>query len=204
MFSAYTLSIVFGPWLQSKTQYRVFHWVLKTKPFFDAYFGPLKDKHRYWTGILLLSRLILCLVSAVNVLGDDSINLLAIVTVTTVLMALLSQSGSVYKIWALSVLDSFFLMNLGLLASVTLFNKLSTGGNQTIAIYISTGSAFAVFCIILLYKCFKKLANCKFFASRRESTPLLKVSDKKVSDDDILDAIDAERYDSKHYSYTTN
>ncbi len=26
------------------------------KTFFDAYFGPLKDKHRYWVGLLLLVR----------------------------------------------------------------------------------------------------------------------------------------------------
>ena len=71
LFIPYTFSITFGPWLQSKTQYKVFRWVLKLKPFFDAYFGPLKDKHRYWTGVLLVSRLILSLISSVNVLGDD-------------------------------------------------------------------------------------------------------------------------------------
>ena len=36
LFIPYTLSITFGPWLQSKTQYKVFCWVLKLKPFFDA------------------------------------------------------------------------------------------------------------------------------------------------------------------------
>lgn len=55
---AYTLSIVLGPWLQRKTEYRVLFWVVRLKPLFDAYFGPLKDDHRYWTGLLLLSRMI--------------------------------------------------------------------------------------------------------------------------------------------------
>ena len=44
LFIPYTLSITFGPWLQSKTRYKLFGWVLKLKPFFDSYFGPLKDK----------------------------------------------------------------------------------------------------------------------------------------------------------------
>ena len=72
----YTLSVTLGPWLQTKTQYKVFCWVLKLKPFFDACFGPLKDKHRYWTGVLLVSRVILSIISAGNVLGDDSVILL--------------------------------------------------------------------------------------------------------------------------------
>ena len=112
-FIPYTLSITLGPWLQSKTQYKVFCWVLKLKPFFDAYFGPLKDKHRYWTGMLLLSRLVLSLISSVNVLGNDSVNLLAINILTFILLALLWQSGGVYKSWPLAILDCFFLINLG-------------------------------------------------------------------------------------------
>lgn len=104
-----------GPWLQTKTQFKVLCWVSKLKPIFDAYFGPLKDGHRYWTGVLLFSRIILSLVSSVNVLGDDSVNLLAIVTVTFLLTVLLWQSGGVYKIWCLSVLDCYFLVNLGIL-----------------------------------------------------------------------------------------
>ena len=190
---AYTLSIVLGPWLQRKTQYRVFCWVLKLKPLFDAYFGPLKDQHRYWTGVLLLSRMVLCLASAVNILGDDSINLLAIITINFLLVVILWQSGSVYKSYSLSILDSFFIINLGILASVTLFNKLSSGGSQYVAIYVSTGSACAVFCVILLYHCFRSLRKC--FARRQEPHHLLAdgTPNEEDSDDDMLDAIDANR-----------
>ena len=108
LFIPYTLSVMLGPWLQTKTQYRVFCWVLKLKPFFDACFGPLKDKHRYWTGVLLVSRIILSLVSTGNVLGDDSVNLIAIITLVIILLALLGQAGGVYKTWILSLLDCFF------------------------------------------------------------------------------------------------
>ena len=109
LFIPYTLSVMLGPWLQTKTQYRVFCWVLKLKPFFDACFGPLKDKHRYWTGVLLVSRVMLSLISAINVLGDDSVNLVAITILVIILMALLWQPGGVYKSWTFSFLDSFFL-----------------------------------------------------------------------------------------------
>ena len=156
LFIPYTLSITFGPWLQSKTQYKVFCWVLKLKPFFDAYFGPLKDKHRYWTGVLLLSRLVLSLISSANVLGNDSVNLLATNILTFILLALLWQSGGVYKNWLVSLLDCFFLINLGVLSLVTLYNKANAGG-QYATVCVSVGSVFAVFCLILLYHCLKKL-----------------------------------------------
>ena len=195
LFIPYTLSITFGPWLQSKTQYKVFCWVLKLKPFFDAYFGPLKDKHRYWTGVLLLSRLILSLISSANVLGNDSVNLIAISTLTYILLALLWQSGGVYKNWPVSVLDCFFLINLGVLSLVTLYNK-SNGGDQYATVCVSVGSVFAVFCLILLYQCFKKLGLFAVICKRNPvRIPLLEEVDNREedSDDDLLNIIDEGR-----------
>ena len=190
-FIPYTLSITLGPWLQTKTQYRVLGWVLKWKPFFDAYFGPLKDRHRYWTGVLLLSRMILSVISAASILGSDSVNLLATIALTSVL--LLAISGGVYKIWALSALDGFFLVNLVLLASVTLYNK-SSNGSQKITVYISVGSAFAVFCLILLYHFLKRLEKCKpprtMFRYGSRQALLEKINS---DDEDVLNTIDEDR-----------
>lgn len=183
---AYTLAIVFGPWLQRKTEYRVLCWVLKLKPLFDAYFGPLKDHHRYWTGVLLLSRIVLDLISAINVLGDDTINLLAIIIITFLLLSLLWQSGSVYKFKVLSLLDCFFFINLGILSATTLYDKYSSG-SKTVTIYISTGSAFVVFCAIVFYHCFRRIK--KHVATRH---PLLEIEEHD-SDDDMLNAIDNNR-----------
>ena len=189
LFIPYTLSITIGPWLQSKTHLRMFRWVVNLKPFFDAYFGPLKAKYRFWTGVLLLSRIALSVVTAANVLGDNSVNLLAIIVLTFVLMAFLWHSGGVYECWCLSLLDIFFLVNLGILASVTLYNKVA-GGSQEAAVYVSTGLAFAVFCGIVVYHCRKRLMQ--FFCSRRneEERPLL---EKAEVDDKLLDAIDDNR-----------
>ena len=195
LFIPYTLSITFGPWLQSKTQYRVFCWVLKLKPFFDAYFGPLKDKHRYWTGVLLLSRLVLSLISSIIVLGNDSVNLLTINTLAFILLALLWQSGGVYKNWPASVLDCFFLINLGVLSLVTLYNKANAGG-QYATVCVSVGSVFAMFCLILLYHCLKKLGLLAVICKRNLArAPLLEEvgNREEDSDDDLLNIIDEGR-----------
>ena len=184
-----------GPWLQTKTQYRVFCWVLKLKPFFDACFGPLKDKHRYWTGVLLVSRIILSLVSTGNVLGDDSVNLVAIATLVIILLALQGQAGGVYKAWILTLLESFFLANLGILALVTLYNK-ESGGSQYASVCVSTGSAFVVFCLIVFYHCWKRFRVCYTVCKRRNQVfvEIEGAEDSNDSDDDeLLDVIDRGR-----------
>ena len=196
LFIPYTLSVMLGPWLQTKTRYRVFCWVLKLKPFFDACFGPLKDKHRYWTGVLLVSRVILSLISAVNVLGDDSVNLVAITILVIILMALLWQSGGVYKLWIFSLLDSAFLANLGILGLITVYNK-ESGGSQYATVYTSTGSAFAFFCVTLFYHCLKRLKTR--FKPRNPEVFLQRDSagsdddDDDASDDELFNAIDRGR-----------
>ena len=189
LFIPYTLSITFGPWMQSNTQYKVFCWVLKLKPFFDAYFGPFKDNHRYWTGILLVSRLVLSLISSVNVLGDDNVNILATVILIIFLLVLLWQSGGVYKVWIVSVLDSFILINLGVLSLFTLYNKFTqvSDSAQYVTICVSVGSVFAMFCLILLYHCLKRLgilaaiSKCHPLPAR---VPLLEEVENREEDSD--------------------
>ena len=200
LFIPYTLSITFGPWLQSKTQYKVFHWVLKLKPVFDAYFGPLKDKHRHWTGVLLVSRLVLSLISSVNVLGDDIINISATIILIFFLLVLIWQSRGVYKIWIVSVLDSFFLINLGVLSLISLCNKFSQDpdSSQYVTICVSVGSVFAVFCLILLYHCLKRLGLLGAISKRYPlpaRVPLLEEVDnsEEDSDEDMLNVIDEGR-----------
>ena len=46
------------------------------KPFFDAYGGPYKDKYRFWTGFLLLIRVILALVVSLDTEATASLDVL--------------------------------------------------------------------------------------------------------------------------------
>ena len=58
-FIPYTLILFAIQWLQPFSHYKVFGWINQFKPLFDAYTGPYKDKHRYWTGLFLLVRIAL-------------------------------------------------------------------------------------------------------------------------------------------------
>ena len=87
----------------------------KLKPLFDAYTGPYKDKHHYWTGLLLLVRIGLFIIFSTNTSGDPAINLLAIVIAVICLFVYLTMFGGVYKIWLLNLLEYSSLLNLVIL-----------------------------------------------------------------------------------------
>ena len=68
----YTTLLLFIQCLQLKSKYRTLFWIGRFKPLFDAYTGPYKDKHRYWTRLLLLVRIALLLAFTANIFGDPS------------------------------------------------------------------------------------------------------------------------------------
>ena len=117
----YTLTIFGIQWLQIFSHYKPFLWVNKFKPLFDAYTGPYKDKHRYWTGLLLLVRIGLFIVFSTNTSGDPAINLLAIIIVVMCLFAHLAIFGGIYKNWALNILEYSSLLNLAILSAAILY-----------------------------------------------------------------------------------
>ena len=154
LFLPYTLFLIFSQWLRSKSgQWKIFHWTNHHRivPFLDAYHAPYTDKHRYWTGLMLLVRCILFLVFAVNALGDPSVNLLAIGSVTAVLPIIYVLLGKrIYKTWFLNVLELSFVVNLCILSLATLYVH-ATGGNQNAVTFISISIAFTTFIGIVTY-----------------------------------------------------
>ena len=104
----YTALLLFIRCLQLKSKHRALFWIGKFKPLFDAYTGPYKDKHRYWTGLLLLVRASLFPIFSVNVFGDPAINLLAIATMMFILFIYVAVSKHVYKAKYLNVLERPF------------------------------------------------------------------------------------------------
>ena len=167
----FTLVVFLAPWLQAKSNHRLLHWVNRLKPLLDTYQGPYNDKFRYWTGLMLVLCAALFIIFATNVQNDPRIDLFAItITVFGLLLIWLSTSrkfGGVYKEMKLDVINSFFLVNLGIFASGTLFLKTSEhpdpeNTNQSVLATVMVGSAFIVFGCILIhhfYQLLKRLAS---------------------------------------------
>ena len=52
----YTLVLLFIQPLRKVSHLWPFKWINKLAPVYDAYFSPLKNKHQYWFGAMLLVR----------------------------------------------------------------------------------------------------------------------------------------------------
>ena len=191
-------------WLQKISHIKIVAWVTKLQPLFDAYTGPYKLKHRYWVGLLLLVRVCLFLVFSLNTYGDPTINLLAIIACMFTLFAYLSIIGGVYKVWWINLIESAFIMNLGLLSAAGLYKVAANVAMTPIITNMSTGVAFVLLIAIVSYhlaakisqtKCGKKLIACvnKTYRCLRESgaerigrSRRNSVTDSDSSDDNIV------------------
>ena len=169
----YTVSLLCIQCLQKISHYKLLFWVVKLQPLFDAYTGPYKIKHRYWTGLLLLVRVFLYLIFSINTLGDPAINLLSTVIVVTCLLAYTSLVGGVYKVLWIHFLETAFFLNSAILPAATLYRINSTAAIVSIT-YTSTGIAFVLFITIIVYHLVQKITQMKkvhIFINTVKETP---------------------------------
>ena len=142
LFLPYTVLLIFSQCLQAKSELKIFSCINNryVKPFLDAYHAPSTNKHRYWTGLMLLLRLVLFL----NALGDPSVNLLAVGSTCAAILTLPTIfSTRIYKTWSLGLLETSFILNLAILAMAILYTRL-TGRSQNAVTFTSVGIAFAL------------------------------------------------------------
>ena len=188
LYVPYTLILTFIQCLQQQSGNRVLFWVRRLKPFFDAYTGPYKDKHRYWTGLLLLVRVGLFLFFSViqNVINQPSLSLLAIVVVAASLLFFQGMVGGVYKLVYLNFLESFFLVNLICFSCATLYTTLA-GENEAVSIYITVGLAFVVLVVAVAHGTYKSLRDSQYLNSLVRKKRFTHVAWPAVTDGDKQD-----------------
>ena len=170
LFLPYTMLLIFSQCLQAKSAFKFFSCINSryVKPFLDAYHAPYTNKHRYWPGVMLLLRFALFLISAVNALGDPSVNLLVIASITAAILIFLTILGSrIYKRWSLGLLETSFILNLTILAVAT-YIYVRTGGNQNAVTVISVGIAFATFTGIVIYHSVQQIKGTRLWRRLRQ------------------------------------
>ena len=140
----YTFLLLFGPLLQAISDHRLFRWVNKLMPFFDAYYAPYKARHRYWIGLLLFVRVLM--VISINSTADPGISLLVVGCSVAFILTLLLIVGGIYKKIYLSVLEASFLINLVVVLFMLYFRQKSNG--LKILVSTSVSIAFATFIAI--------------------------------------------------------
>ncbi len=156
LFLPYTLLLLFGQCIVAASNHRLLSWAsnLKLRSFLDAHHAPYRTQHYYWTGLLLLIRFLLFIVSAVisiNSPRDPSVNLLVLAITCAGLQSWISLiTGGVYKKWYNNALESSFILNLAILAAASYQVKVE-GGSQAAVVYTSISLAFLTFIGIIAY-----------------------------------------------------
>ena len=171
LFLPYTLLLVFGHLLQAISHLKLFSWVNKLKPFMDSYHAPYKAKHCYWPGLLLVLRFVIFLVLAIEFSPQQdrtSINLLSILVVAGTLQLWTWISGGVYRNWCLDALEGSFVLNLTIVAAVTMYTRsLNRSGENRLSQhevgYTSVSIALITFIGILFYHIFQQLRHTKLW-----------------------------------------
>ena len=172
----YTITIFSSQWMQKlcgrhcRSSWDLFY---TFKPFLDAYTGPYKDKYRYWTGLLLIIRLLLTTVFSYTTGTIPIINTYITVFIAGLLIHLLAKE--VYRNKILNILELFYMVNLFITAlSIALINQFGSNfgtASITVVTAISVSLSMTAFlitvvvhiCIALKKCCYSKLKFTTFF-----------------------------------------
>ena len=152
----FTLLILLGPLIEKYlSKYRVFKWWFKLKPLFDAYGGPYEDKYRFWTGLLLLARLVLVQIFAFA--SDTIVTDISVITVVSILLGLLGIMSSLYRYKILDWLECFFLINIIFVALSTFKQEMYNSISVSISLAFLAFVAIVIYHILLRFKLIDKL-----------------------------------------------
>ena len=139
-------------WLRRLPQRGIMKYVMRFNPLYEAYFAPLKHKHHYWFGALLLARGIVLVTFASSFAIPQDINLLLLLVLAVFLVYYMVLNRP-YKSNGILILQSSYLINLILLSGFFFFAYRQPNGStlQSVAIGLSTGLAFLQFCGTIIH-----------------------------------------------------
>jgi hypothetical protein len=146
----YTFLLLLWQWLLYYQHKMIFKWIQsqRLRIFVEPYHAPYTFKHRYWTGLLLLIRVVVHVISASNVSGDRGITLLAIGIIAIILLFFVSCRP--YKSWIVEILEIASYANIAGLSLATFYSS-RVGKGQDVVGYISGTISLILFLVVLTY-----------------------------------------------------
>ena len=152
----YTMLLVFWQLFLRLPDKKVFSWIRYQKlcHFIEPYHAPYNFEHRYWTGLLLLVRVIVYVVTAANVSGNPQFPLLVIIITVGFLLLLKGlHRSTVYKKWPIDIIETIMYFNIVSFAALTSYYH-DSAHIQAIA-HISVSFTFILFLVIIFYHVYK-------------------------------------------------
>ena len=158
---AYTSLLFSWQWLMHYQYKSLFKWVRynRLQLFIEPFHAPYTFKHRYWTGLLLLVRVVLYLASALNVTGAPAVNLLVTgVVVFTLFILMVAFHGPIYRKLPIEFLEITCYINIIVLSFAT-FYTLEVKSGQFIVGYISVTATISLFLVVITYHIFTEMCS---------------------------------------------
>ena len=170
----YTTLMLSWQWLLRYQDKAIFRWVRyqKLRHFLEPYLAPYCAKYRYWTGLMLLARVFLYLISFVNFSLNPRVDLMAIIFVAGGLIFFKGViANRVYKSWPLDVVETAIYFNLVAFSALTWYN-LDFGGNQVAVAYTSVMIIFVFILGVIVFHVLRytRLYKCSFVEKAFEWT----------------------------------
>ena len=190
----YTLLLLFIQPLRRVSHLRPLKWVNKLAPVFDAYFSPLKEKHHYWFGAMLLVRGILLIILTITSAANPELNIF-MVFLFIAFLYFFTSIKNVYKQINVRLFESATLLNLIILSAGTLYMWESTTVRM-ILLEVSIGITFTQFCVIVVWSLIKPYLS----AGRR----CRQNQGYDVINENIDDAITHERIEDPELDHVIN
>ena len=206
----YTVLIFSWQWLLHCPRSKFFKWIRNHKlhSFINTYHVPHTAKHRYWTGLQLLIRVIVYLIAAFSASNDQPITLLStVVIMSCLLLYKTTVIIRVYKNWLLNAIESFVYFNIAIFAVFTTFTYNNPSNRnreilQKVVANVSVGAIFVLFvCIIIFHmyrycndRVYSLCPSTKFSKRMKEQTSYSQNRDSRMPPDNkLLDIIDSPR-----------
>lgn len=160
----FSLCLFFIQCLLKVSHLRAFSWVNYFKPVIDAYTGPFTSGGRFWTGLLLLLRILIFIASAVNTSGNPRVMLSIIsIAVICLLCIIWILPAGLYRRRKFSTLECAFLLNLGVLSSLLLIYTEERHQSMIVSTIFVTISQLMFFGIIFYHIArLKPIRTCIF------------------------------------------
>ena len=180
--AAYTLILFFWQWLIRFSNWKILCCIRNPKliSFVETYHAPFKHRLRFWTGLLLLTRVILYLISALSTSGNPQVPLIATVIAAGSLIVL--STITVYKKNMVSILEIVTIYNIFIFTAVTWYTtdisaSASNSRLQIATVYISTAVIFVFFFLIIIYHIY---TYTKIYYIVRKTTIFEKLSELRM------------------------
>ena len=137
----YTILLLLWQWIVRAPRWKVFKWTRNTKlnAFIAAYHVPYNSKYRYWTGLLLLVRVIVYIIASVTTSENPQVSLLTTIVLVGGLLLIKGSIGvRVYKKSITDIVETLIYFNLLALAALSLYAFKADSVKQTAVAYTST------------------------------------------------------------------